>query len=282
MIVVCAIIKDEPDLLEWLAYHRLLGVDHFYLYDNGSQPPIATPWEFVTVYAWPHGTQNDAYDDFLFNKKVPCEWVAFIDGDEYVVLKRHASLRQFLCEYDASVDSVGLAWLLFDSNGHRERPPPSSLVIESYTRRLRESDGTMKRILRPEKVRSIPGAHMRAHCVSVDYSVQDRLKDVNALGAPVRGIHTDDADATTQIACIHHYYTRSLEDWHRRLKRGQARPRSRCTEAAFWTLERAENKVEDYTLARSPFPSKVRAFISSSSSSSAAAVSAAAASIAAP
>ena len=36
-IAVCAIFKDEaPYLLEWLAFHRMIGVDLFVLYDNGS------------------------------------------------------------------------------------------------------------------------------------------------------------------------------------------------------------------------------------------------------
>jgi hypothetical protein len=36
-IAICAIFKDEaPFLLEWLAFHRMIGVDLFVLYDNGS------------------------------------------------------------------------------------------------------------------------------------------------------------------------------------------------------------------------------------------------------
>ena len=36
-IAVCALFKDEaPYLLEWLAFHRMIGVDLFVLYDNGS------------------------------------------------------------------------------------------------------------------------------------------------------------------------------------------------------------------------------------------------------
>ena len=36
-IAICAIFKDEaPYLLEWLAFHRMIGVDLFVLYDNGS------------------------------------------------------------------------------------------------------------------------------------------------------------------------------------------------------------------------------------------------------
>ena len=33
----CAIFQNEaPYLKEWIEYHRLIGVEHFYLYNNGS------------------------------------------------------------------------------------------------------------------------------------------------------------------------------------------------------------------------------------------------------
>ena len=39
---ICAIIKDcyEPYLKEWLNYHREIGVEQFYIYDNESAVPI--------------------------------------------------------------------------------------------------------------------------------------------------------------------------------------------------------------------------------------------------
>ena len=45
--------KDEERFLdEWLAYHRLIGVDHFFLYDHASEPPlrelVAPHREYVT------------------------------------------------------------------------------------------------------------------------------------------------------------------------------------------------------------------------------------------
>ena len=36
-LVVCALVRDEaPFLREWLAYHAVAGVDHVYVYDDGS------------------------------------------------------------------------------------------------------------------------------------------------------------------------------------------------------------------------------------------------------
>src|SRR5690606_38205131 len=56
-VCVAAILKDEDRFVEeWVAYHRLLGVDHFYLYDNDPRQPLrdilAAHRDYVTVREW--------------------------------------------------------------------------------------------------------------------------------------------------------------------------------------------------------------------------------------
>lgn len=34
---ICAIVRNEARyILEWIAYHKAVGIDHFYIYDNQS------------------------------------------------------------------------------------------------------------------------------------------------------------------------------------------------------------------------------------------------------
>ncbi len=40
-LAICAIVKDQHlDLLEWIEWHRCLGVQRFYIYDNNSTVPL--------------------------------------------------------------------------------------------------------------------------------------------------------------------------------------------------------------------------------------------------
>ena len=77
-VVICAIIKDEPDLEEWLAYHFIIGFHHVYLYDNLSKMGLEERLKkfidkgLVTVVPkWKkkdkrhHSYQVAAYNDFL-------------------------------------------------------------------------------------------------------------------------------------------------------------------------------------------------------------------------
>src|ERR1700722_724245 len=69
---ICAIFKNEaPCLKEWIEYHRLFGVDHFYLYNIGSNDSfqdILRPYVeegIVTLTNWPevftYQDDNSAY-----------------------------------------------------------------------------------------------------------------------------------------------------------------------------------------------------------------------------
>src|ERR1700690_1902919 len=82
---VCALIKNEAKYLkEWLEYHLLIGVDHFYLYDIGSTDhymKVLMPYfekkqitlvqwpDFIgeqseeKTYMWALGTQIPAYEN---------------------------------------------------------------------------------------------------------------------------------------------------------------------------------------------------------------------------
>jgi hypothetical protein len=48
-----------PPLRQWIEYHRLLGVEHFYIYDNGSEDAILPRLHrymaagIVTYILWP-------------------------------------------------------------------------------------------------------------------------------------------------------------------------------------------------------------------------------------
>ena len=71
-IAICAIFKDEaPYLLEWIAFHRMIGVDLFVLYDNGSTDggaELVRQSSFaknVTILDWPDRPgQLSAYRHF--------------------------------------------------------------------------------------------------------------------------------------------------------------------------------------------------------------------------
>ena len=138
-VAVCAIFKDEVSALaEWVAYHLVVGVDHFFLYDNESTDDGAsilltgTLKDYVTVVPiLSRPAQLHAYRHFMDFHARNWDWVAFIDLDEFIHPIEADSIKDLLPRY-GSYSGVLLHWLNFGPNGHESRP--NGLVIENYTR----------------------------------------------------------------------------------------------------------------------------------------------------
>src|SRR5262249_59468593 len=91
-LAICAIFRDEARYLaEWVSFHRIQGVERFYLYDNRSTddwrsqlaPEIAAGG--VEVQDWPLVPgQGPAATDCIGRHRSGTRWIAFIDIDEFL------------------------------------------------------------------------------------------------------------------------------------------------------------------------------------------------------
>ncbi len=163
-LVVAAIIKNEKNaLLEWIAYHRVVGVSGFIIADNGSNDGsrafldglerlgIATVLDFPNVEG--QKPQLPAYERILRTCKVDIDLLAFIDADEFLVsLDPEQSITTFLSKSfsDPSVSAIALNWSNFGSNG--ELFAEEGLVTERFTQRAIQqfpANKNFKSIVRP-------------------------------------------------------------------------------------------------------------------------------------
>lgn len=117
---ICAIFKNEArNLKDWIEYHIHLGVDHFYLYNIGSQDSfmsILLPYitdGMVTLINWPEVRQDDkdgytcalstqfpAYENAVnFVAREETKWIVLIDIDEYLVCPK-GNMTDLLADYD--------------------------------------------------------------------------------------------------------------------------------------------------------------------------------------
>ncbi len=135
---ICAIFKDEaPYLKEWIEFHLIVGIEHFYLYNNNSTDnymDILRPYidnGVVTLKDWniPQG-QMQAYKDFADTYSGETRWVGFIDIDEYVVPNKADSVYDFLKQFN-NRPSVLIYWKIFGTSGRKTRDI-NGLVTEDF------------------------------------------------------------------------------------------------------------------------------------------------------
>ncbi|MBK0089670.1 MULTISPECIES: glycosyltransferase family 2 protein [Erwiniaceae] len=173
-LLVAAIVKNEVDaLLEWVAYHRVVGVSGFIIADNGSNDGsralldglkrlgIATVLDFPTVDG--KKPQLPAYERILRSCDTDSDLLAFIDADEFLVsLNPEQSLITSLKEWfnEPSVSAVALNWANFGSSG--ELFAEEGLVTERFTQRAPQqfnANKNFKSIVRSNCVNHFSNPH---------------------------------------------------------------------------------------------------------------------------
>lgn len=165
-IAACLIFQNEAFYLkEWIEYHRLIGVEHFYLFDNGSTDdymPYIAPYihsGLVELYSYPYLGSNQAeYNEiqcsvYNYALQLACgkvKWLAIIDADEFIFPVQSTPLISILNDYE-DYGGVYLNYLMFGT-AHIEKMPKKQLITETLTYSASKPTAFGKSIVRPERV----------------------------------------------------------------------------------------------------------------------------------
>jgi hypothetical protein len=143
-----AIFKNErPYILEWIAFHRSIGIKKFFIADNDSTDGSKDLLRLLDLAGIIHyfdfpsesgvKPQQPAYSKILnIARKSGIEWVAFIDADEF--LMPEAENMDFFSCIEKSVSqedtgAVAINWAIYGSSGLEERP--DGLVLKEFSKR---------------------------------------------------------------------------------------------------------------------------------------------------
>lgn len=173
-LAVGAIFRDEaPYLKEWIEFHRMVGVERFILYDNGSTDnylEILSPYlqaGIVELIDWPStpagwlDAQRRANNHCIRANAGVAFWLALIDLDEFVVPVDSEHLVPYLSRYDKEryVGSIQVNWQLYGTSFlpalPRDKLMVASLVWKApwnYEAEDRPDNTVFKSIIRPHAV----------------------------------------------------------------------------------------------------------------------------------
>lgn len=219
---IAAIVKNELDaLLEWIAYHRVLGVNGFIIADNGSNDGtrellgslaklgIVTVIDYPTVGA--QKPQLPAYEKILRTCSRDVDLLAFIDADEFLLPLEQEQLIPALQGWfaDDSVSAVALNWSNFGSNG--EIFAEEGLVIERFTKRAPQTfnvNHNFKSIVRPARTERF----FNPHYARLRYG---RYIDVQGNDLVLHPKHGNgvSAEVIWNGVRVNHYAVKSLEEF---------------------------------------------------------------------
>ena len=218
-LAVCTLFRDEARYLaEWVTFHRLQGVERFFLYDNLStddwraalQPELRAG--VVQVVHWPRTPgQKSAFEDCLRRHRTDVRWLAFIDVDEFLFSPTGRSVRELLRGFD-QCPGVVVNWRVYGTNGWEQAP--DGLVIENYLMRGLDRHSTnryVKEIAYPRlTLGPVNGPHHFNHRGGACAVGEDKaLAELWGFREP----------PTADLLRINHYYARSWEEHRGKIAR---------------------------------------------------------------
>jgi hypothetical protein len=198
-IAICCVFQNEAEWLkEWIEFHRLIGVEHFYLYNNLSQDDYLEVLEpyveegIVELFDFPktpfkNTDQLTVYNHALRLSREQNDWLAIIDTDEFITPMEQQSLKEYLKD-KKNYGGIFAKWQLFGTSGVKFLEP-DELLIEKLIYKAPDNDGHHirgKSIVRPIYTKRVWDPHEAKY-----------LKDRRLLKPGINQIR------------INHYYVRT-------------------------------------------------------------------------
>jgi len=166
-IALASIFRDEARFLkEWIEFYKLLGVEHFYLYNNLSKDnylEILKPYieegivELEDIMVNPKNNvelneiQTQAYTEVAKKVKDIVEWLIFVDTDEFLFPVKDNNLKTLLNKYD-DYATLSVNYRDFGS-GKIKKINSNELLIEKLTMAEELGNLSTSPIVKPRYIR---------------------------------------------------------------------------------------------------------------------------------
>ena len=220
-LAVGAIAKNEGSYFqEWIEWHKSVGVEKFYIYDNESSDntkEILAPYikSGLVEYTFFPGTKQQlpAYDDCLEKHRLEARWIAIIDLDEFIVPIKDKTIPDFLQRFE-KYPVVEINWLIYGSGGVKERKEGG--VMERFKHHSLPNhvlNRHIKSIINPRRVFSFTGCHEAARISG--YAVDSHEMPIKK--------NFREREPQQDIIRINHYAVKSYEEFLEKRARGRAR-----------------------------------------------------------
>lgn len=253
-------VKDEgPNILEWVAHHRLCGFDHIQVYYNETtdlmerslrtldrlglieQRPNFNPSGGHQIRAYRRAARSETYKN--------SDWCMVLDGDEFLNVKTGGRQVGDLIEACADADAILVNWKRFGSSGLKEFG--DDLVIERFRQAeparwiIDGKHSAYKPIFRTNAFKRA-GVHLPKYPMIKDPRI------VNGSGLPDGKFSRKNwrgADPLgRKLAQVNHYMVRDMKSFLLKRARGSANAPMRDIGARYWNKHN-RNEEEDLDLA---------------------------------
>jgi hypothetical protein len=130
----------------------------------------------------------------------------FMDVDEFLVLKKHNNIKEFIEEYK-DCNAIGINWFLYGDNGLQNTGEDRS-VLKRFTKRQKKVNNHIKSIIKLK-----PNTEMGTHEIQGESWYDTNRKQNQGPFNP---------DGPTDVAYINHYFCKTFSEFKKKVSRGRA------------------------------------------------------------
>lgn len=202
-----------PWLKEWVIFHRLVGFQTFYVFlhetTDESKKILDELSRFIDIRSYFIAKsaplpQRAAYEYICAEHLHEMDWMAFLDGDEFLFTTNGKSLVDNLSIYsDMRISALGVYWRCFGSGGHISEP--DGLLTENFLHRAPDDFSVNRHV--KSLVRGGSGSRFGAnpHVFQTPRGTFDsQLRPIGLEGI-------SNYPPCYERFCIHHYITQSRD-----------------------------------------------------------------------
>jgi hypothetical protein len=251
--VIVGCMKNEaPYIVEWVAYHRAMGIDNFLIYTNGCEDGTTEILDRLQEMGVLQHRNNDGWkgnspQQYALNQalKEPviknAEWIIHIDVDEFMNVRCGNGCVQDFLDAVPDATNVAMTWRLFGHNGVTKLS--DDFVIDQF------DTCAPKFCPKPHTVWGFKtmfkniGAYEKISCHrpnKLDDAFTDRVKWVNGSGKDMtkevakNGWRSSKKSIGYDLLQLNHYALRSAESFLIKRQRGRALHVDRSIGINYW------------------------------------------------
>ena len=266
--VIVGCMKNEaPYILEWVAYHRAMGVDNFLIYTNGCEDGTSEILDRLQEMGILQHRNNDNWkgnspQQHALNQSLKepviknADWIIHIDVDEFMNVRCGNGTLQDLFDRVPDASNIAMTWRLFGSNG------VTQLKDQFVTGQFDAC--APKHCPKPHTVWGFKtmfkniGAYQKISCHRPNKLVdglRDQVKWVNGSGKDMTSEAADNGWRNSRksigydLIQLNHYALRSAESFLVKRQRGRALHVDRSIGINYW-IRMDWNDHRDVTIQR--------------------------------
>ncbi len=236
--------NEGPYILEWLAYHRVIGFEDFLIYTNDCEDGTTDILDRLTEMGLVRhernkvlirGPHKSALKHAFAHEMADCDWIYIADIDEYLNVKIGDGTVQALIEAHPDADVIPVTWRLFSHDDMIEYEDVSLMERMTDAERPLDDGGFPSRFVkslfrRTEEVErfGLHGPHY------ADGAAPNWVQPGGRVLGPDDNLTRPAEHFGYDLAQVNHYAVRSLDGYLVKKDRGRANHVKQVLGSDYW------------------------------------------------